>query len=397
MKKSNYYWLAAGIVLIAANLRLPITMIPPLLPWFKTNLGFPTSLSGVLTTIPLLIFALLSPLVARWGVRRGNVPVLLAALAVMTIGGFLRIIPSSAVLIGGTILVGIGIAGGNVLLPAVIQEYFPLKTAVLTSLYTTTMGVVAALGTGVAAPLAQGTNLALSMGTLTCITLLAFLVWLGAFLKTPRKRPQPPLKSSSKTEKSSSLWGQPLTWMIAFYFGSQSLLYYSLLTWLPSYWLQAGFSAGLTGILATVFQLSGMPLSLITPLIARTKAGMYGIVLFVGASFVVGLACLVSFQQNFAVNLILAFLMGSAPAAAFALAIVFFQRKTVNITETVQMSGIAQSCGYLLAAVGPTLTGLVKGCTNSWGLIFGAYVVLAFLEALIGFLIIGHRPLKIRA
>lgn len=135
-KKDSAAILTFGIFLVGANLRLPITMLPPLLSDLKRSVGLAPSLAGLLTTIPLVMFALISPLIAKAGNKYGSERTLLAALILLTIGSYLRIIPTIWALMIGTCLVGAGIAGGNVLLPAIIKERFPTQIAIKTSLYT---------------------------------------------------------------------------------------------------------------------------------------------------------------------------------------------------------------------------------------------------------------------
>ncbi|UQS84086.1 MFS transporter [Bombilactobacillus thymidiniphilus] len=373
MKKKYYAWMSVGIILIAANLRLPITMIPPILPWLHQAIGLPNSLSGLLTTIPLLMFAILSPFIARWGTRKGNTKVLFVTLLILVIGSYLRAIPSSCVLILGTVLVGMGISGGNVLLPAVIQEYFPAKATLLTSLYTFTMGFVAAFGTGVAAPLVKATNLTITILVIACISLLSFLVWAYVYHGVPKERTY----AGVKQPKASSISHYSLTWLVTFCFGTQSLLYYSLLTVLPSFWTSNHFSTGTSSLLATVFQLSGMPMSLLTPILASTKKGMYATSVGVGGIYAAGAILLPIFHANFVVNLVLAILMGMASATAFSLCIVFFQKKTAHVQQTAQLSGVAQSAGYLFAAIGPALSVYVYHQINNWAPIFMVYAILS--------------------
>lgn len=137
-KNQSTTLLTWGILLVGANLRLPITMIPPLLPTIERTLGLPASMAGMLTTIPLLMFALASPLIAKMGNRRGNEWSLLIALIILLLGSLLRIIPSLIALVIGTLLIGFGISGGNVLLPAIIKDQFPQSIGAKTSLYTVT-------------------------------------------------------------------------------------------------------------------------------------------------------------------------------------------------------------------------------------------------------------------
>jgi CP family cyanate transporter-like MFS transporter len=76
--------------------------------------------------------------------------------------------------------------------------------------------------------------------------------------------------------------------LIALFFGLQSVLYYSLLTWLPSIWQNAGFDAVTAGTLATIFQLFGLPLNMLTPTLAERKHGLTTVVLIAAGGFIIG-------------------------------------------------------------------------------------------------------------
>src|SRR5699024_11711735 len=52
----------------------------------------------------------------------------------------------------GTFIIGTGIAICNVLLPSIIKDNVPLKIAFMTGLYSTAMGVFAALASGLSYP-----------------------------------------------------------------------------------------------------------------------------------------------------------------------------------------------------------------------------------------------------
>lgn len=132
-------YLTLGMMLVATNMRLPITMMPGLMHSLQQTIGLPSSLAGLITTIPLLTFAVMSPLIARWGRRFGNEWTIYVMLILLAVGSYLRVIPTVASLLLGTFLVGIGVDGGNVLIPAVIKDNFPTKINVATSEYTLSM------------------------------------------------------------------------------------------------------------------------------------------------------------------------------------------------------------------------------------------------------------------
>jgi CP family cyanate transporter-like MFS transporter len=147
--------LIAGILMIATTLRVTFTGAAPLLDTIRLDYGLSTAQTGLLTTLPLLAFALVSrsPQVAR---RIGMERSLFIALLLICAGIAVRSLPSAALLFIGTAVIGCGIALGNVLLPGLIKRDFPGQVAKLTGAYSLTMGVSAAFGSAMIVPLAQG-------------------------------------------------------------------------------------------------------------------------------------------------------------------------------------------------------------------------------------------------
>src|SRR5687768_2857863 len=80
--------------------------------------------------------------------RSGPERLLAGALVVLTLGIAIRWVPATVSLFAGTVLIGAGIAVGNVLLPSLIKRDFPTKVGLLTSAYATVMGGVAAVASG---------------------------------------------------------------------------------------------------------------------------------------------------------------------------------------------------------------------------------------------------------
>lgn len=59
-----------------------------------------------------------------------------------------------------------------------------------------------------------------------------------------------------------------------------------------------------------------------------------------------------------------------------------------------QLSGMAQSVGYLLAALGPTLFGLLHDLTRGWQLPLGILLGLTLLQMLFGVLAGRNRIIR---
>lgn len=175
----NKLLLIVGILFIAATLRVTFTGIAPLLDAIRAEYQLTTAQTGLLTTLPLLAFGLVSPLAAgvarRFGIERS----LLLAMVIICLGIGLRSLPSAAWLYIGTALIGCGIALGNVLLPGLIKRDFSGHVARMTGAYSITMGAAAAAGSAMVVPLAlAGFGWRGALLLLMVFPLLALLLWL---------------------------------------------------------------------------------------------------------------------------------------------------------------------------------------------------------------------------
>ncbi|MEU1329603.1 hypothetical protein [Streptomyces sp. NPDC005865] len=148
--------LVIAICLVAANLRTTLTGVGALLPEIERGSGLTSSWGGLLSTLPLLTFAATSPLVARASHRWGSSRLLVAALGVLTVGTVVRSLPSVICLFAGMVILSAAIAFGNVLLPAMIRRSVPAhRVQGISALYVTVMGLMAAVSSGISAPLAH--------------------------------------------------------------------------------------------------------------------------------------------------------------------------------------------------------------------------------------------------
>src|ERR687894_1400330 len=144
--------LAVGIVLLAANLRPALTSVAPLIGQIKTDTGMLNGVVGLLTTLPLLAFGLLSPVAPLLARRFGMEQALLASLLLLAAGILLRSEGAVVALFLGTAVLGAAIVVGNVLLPSLVKREFPEHAGLMTSVFSTAMGISAALAAGVSVP-----------------------------------------------------------------------------------------------------------------------------------------------------------------------------------------------------------------------------------------------------
>ncbi|MBZ7753100.1 CynX/NimT family MFS transporter [Raoultella ornithinolytica] len=369
--------LIAGILFIASTLRVTFTGAAPLLDAIRADYGLSTAQTGMLTTLPLLAFGLVSPLAAGVGRRLGIERSLLVALVLICLGIGLRSLPSTALLFGGTAIIGCGIALGNVLLPGLIKRDFSQHVARMTGAYSITMGGAAALGSAMVVPLALagfGWHGALLM--LMVFPLLALLVW----LPQTRKTATAPLTGSGAMH-NRGIWRSELAWQVTLFLGINSLVYYVIIGWLPAILQSLGYSEAQAGSLHGLLQLATAAPGLAIPLILHRLKDQRAIAIIVALMCAIS-ACGLWFWPGQAVVWTLIFGFGSG--ATMILGLTFIGLRANSAHQAAALSGMAQTIGYLLAACGPPLMGKIHDANGDWQIPLLAVALISVVMALFG-------------
>lgn len=369
--------LIAGILMIATTLRVTFTGAAPLLETIRSDYGLSTAQTGLLTTLPLLAFALVSPLAAGIARRFGMERSLFAAMLLICAGIALRSLPSAALLFAGTAIIGCGIALGNVLLPGLIKRDFSQHVARLTGAYSLTMGAAAALGSALVVPLAlHGFGWRGALLMLMLFPLLAFLIWLPQWRTTRSAN-----LSSSRALHERGIWRSPLAWQVTLFLVLNSLIYYVIIGWLPTILISHGYSEAQAGSLHGLLQLATAAPGLAIPLILHRFNDQRWIAALVSLLCAVGAAGL-WFVPGQAVIWTLLFGFGSG--ATMILGLTFIGLRASSAHQAAALSGMAQSVGYLLAACGPPVMGKLHDASGSWYLPLSGVTVLAIIMAIFG-------------
>lgn len=370
--------LVLGILLIAANLRATFTGIAPVLEQIINHFGLSASQAGFLTTLPLIAFAVVSPMAATLAKKQGLERTLFVALLFILAGVAARVINTSAMLFVGTAIIGVGIAIANVLLPSLIKRDFPAKVALMTSAYVLTMGVVSGGFSTLVFPLSQlnGLGWQLALGSSAIITLASIIVWMSQLSKHTK-----PASIAQHANTSKSVWRYLLAWQITLLLGLNSFLNYIIITWLPSILTETGHSATQAGAYHGAFQIAtALPGLILIPLLAKLKdqSALSFILAMLSALSALGLLYMPSFA--FVWTLMLGFCSG----ACFILGLSFISLRTDDSQQAASLSGMSQSVGYLLAAIGPMLAGALHTTTGSWSAPLWLCAIAGVLCALCG-------------
>ncbi len=352
--------LALSLLLIACNLRPVFGSLSVVLPEIMRDTGLSAAGASLLTTLPILCLGLFSAPTPWLSRRFGAERVLLLALLLIGSGTLLRAVGSLPFLFASAVLAGAGIAMGNVLLPSLVKRHFAQHAALMTGMYILAICMGATIATASTVPLA--TNLfagawpyALAVWALPALLVLA--LWLPQALRMQTETIDP-------AARSGSLGRDALAWQVTAFMGLQSSLAYIVIGWLAPILRERGLESDLAGYVVAISTLSQLVTSLVVPSIAARCRDQRA--LAVGLTALSCMALMGLILAPLSTVWLWALLLGCGQGGLFALALSLIVMRSGNAQVTAQLSAMAQGWGYMLAAFGPLLTGLLHQWTGSF-------------------------------
>ncbi|KOT78740.1 MFS transporter [Streptomyces rimosus] len=359
--------LLLGIVLASLNMRAALAGVSPLVSEIGTHYHLAATASSLVTTIPLVFMGLGSIAAPKLARRWGTETVLCGALVLLCGGILLRIAPPVVALFVGCAVVGTSIALLNVLMPGLIKRDFPEKAAGMTALYSTAMILGATVSAASAVPLEnalggwQG-----SLASWALLAAVAAVVWIPQALIARRgtRHGQAAATPAHATEDGPKLTRSPLAWQVTLFMGSQSLIAYVMIAWMPTVFTDHGMSkatAGLVFAFSTLVQMAG---SFVVPMLAGRMRRQRLLAVAVTALMACGIVGLL--VAPVAGAWVWAILLGIGQGGALGLALTMMVLRSGDAHTAARLSGMAQTWGYLLAAAGPLVLGAVHQATHGW-------------------------------
>jgi CP family cyanate transporter-like MFS transporter len=362
---------AAAMLLLALNLRMGISSIGPVLPQLLHDLPASVVFGSLLTTAPVVMMGLASPLSGRVAERIGVEWTVLVALTVIGLATLVRLwAVTPYLLLASALVLGVGIAAGNTMLPAIVRRYFPAHLVLMTGVYTVGINIGAA-GAALATPqLAQGAGPTWrgALATWAIGALVAGVAWLVIVRWFPPTRRR---KERDLSERSA------YAWLVALFFGLQSMVYYGVLAWLAPLYEERGWSKSQAGLLLALFTASqivgSMAASVIVQRTARLVAGLRvtALVTAVGV-FLVGMTPL-------SAPWLWAAMLGLGAGGIFTLALTVPLAVTVTVDGARRMTATTLCYGYLLAATGPFVVSVLRSLSGDFRWSFGLLSVVSLV------------------
>lgn len=379
------WWLLCALVAVGLNLRGPIVAVAPVLDDIRADLRISETAAGLLTAVPVLCFAVVSPFVAGVARRIGSnatvalsVTLLAVAIAVRPWGGF-------GLMLAATVLLGAAIAGNNVLLPAIARRDFADRAGPVLSALTTSLLVSATLPAFLTVPLASLVGWRAALAAWALLAVAGLVMWWRAVAPAADRAgvadgaDGPP---DGATAPVPSVYRSPAAWLLGLFFGVQSLLFYATTAWLPTM-LQAegGLDAAAAGTALSLFQLLGIAGAITVPMLIRGRFLRYAVAVVLSLLWLVLFVNLLVAPAGWALWCPLG---GFAQGGGIAMALSLIAIRSSGGGAARSVSAMVQTVGYCLGAVGPVLIGALAAVTAGWTVPLLVLIALSVLLAGLG-------------
>lgn len=386
--QQKYILKAMPLFFVGMTLRPLTTSVGPVLPEIRAEFGLSATAASLLSTLPILMFGFGAMLVPRLLNRVTPNRAVSVALVALAIGGTLRLVPTVAVLYLGTIVIGLGVAVGNVVPSIITRRDFPKNIGGVMGMIAGAISISAAIAALITYPLTEAIGSwrgALELWAI--LPLIAWVVWrfyrhtetVDATLTTPRDM--------------RALFRNKLAWALVFYFGFQSMNYHSMNAWLPSILRDSGIDPTIAGKQLALLVLLGFPAGLLVPpLAAKFKSQVMLCVSFV-IIFAIGLVGIYLFATTGwwpNGTWLWVSLLGIGLGSSFPLALTLVLLRSDSHETARDLGSFMQGGGYMISAIGPLTLGLLKDLTHTWGAAFIALAVALLIQLVSGIVI--SRP-----
>lgn len=351
-KKSALGIMVVAILFVSINLRPAISSIGPLLDTIREDLSLTSSEVSLLTAVPVFCMGLFAPLAVVFnkilGLKR-SVAILVGIIGLFTL---LRgVLPTFPVLLISAFFIGLSIAIISPLLSAMIKRNFPTRTASLIGVYSFGMGVGATLAAGLTGVFYSIVGWPLALASWGLLAIAAIILWLR--VKEPAAEvDEIPMEGVPVV----SPWKNRRAWYMLLFFGFQSALFFSIITWLAPIAIEKGMSILVAGAVLTVMSTVQIACNLSIPLLLEKWPSRHLWILVSLGFGAIGVLLLMFADAAFIWPA--AICLGITLGGLFPLALLMPLDENTSPDDVNSWSAMIQSGGYIISAVTPFAIGL---------------------------------------
>ncbi|WP_158792052.1 CynX/NimT family MFS transporter [Granulicella sp. L60] len=351
-----------AIIFVAIDLRPGLVSIGPALPSIREAFRLSHGTAALLTSIPDVLMGLLALptpwLARRFGRDRVMLLALLLLLASIGLRAFAQTVPSLMISTAG---VGAGIAIAGTLIGGFIKAQFPTRLALVMGVYATALAVGSVAAAALTNPLAgnRPDGWRFATGIWSLLGVGAILFWSMVKVRTAGR-------NGATTAVANDVplpLNKGIAWAITIFFGVNNLLFYAFLAWTVTIYRELGYSDVKADLILATFAVASLLGNPVFGILSRSRDRRGWLA---GASILccIGLAGLA--LAPLSAPYLWVSLIAFGQAGGFTLGMTLPLDNTDTVQETDVWNAFTLTFGYLIAATGPILVGILRDRTGSF-------------------------------
>lgn len=349
--KSSQILLLFAIFLVALNLRPAITSIGPMLDIIRDDLALSNTQVSLLTVIPVIcmgVFAMLAPILNKAIGLNKTMYLMLLLLAVAT--GIRFSVTSFSVLLLTAFIAGVAIAVIGPLLSALIKQYFPMHVAVVVGIYSFGMGMGATLSTGLTGVFYEKAgSYSFALAVWAAIAVLGMIAW-AVTAKHPIEVKQ---VSEQPVVKGENPWRSKKAWSFLIFFGLQTALFFSVLTYLVPIAVSNGMTLLQAGTLLSLMTVVQIFMNIGFPIVLQKFTSRTPALVVILALGIVSIGLMWTADPLwFAIGVLV---MGIPLGGLFPICLLMPMDATDTAEETNSWTAMMQTGGFIIGGILPLL------------------------------------------
>lgn len=379
---------ALPLVAFSMTLRPMVTSVGPVLPEIRTELHMSATQASYLTVLPVICFALGAFIAPRILTFLSPNHAVALSLGLMFVGGNLRLVSLTSILLLGTFIAGMGAAIGNVLGGLVARRDFPARVGLVMGLYVGAMSVSSSTAAMISFPISDHFgSWKFALAIWANFAFLVLVIWLWTQRRHTDNIPM--------THRSSYryIMRNKMAWWLVLYFGFQSTNFHSLAGWLPTILRDAGITPAAAGAMVSVMILTGVPAGVIVPPLAAKFSSQRILVTAIVAVSLIGLIGV--WKAPTLAPWVWVVCLGLGVGSSFPLALTMVITKSDSTNAARDLSAFMQSWGYVISAIGPFALGALRDSTGSWSVAMLALVIGTLIQFTAGMVVGGPGHLHV--
>lgn len=349
MKKNRFY--IAIIFMLGFNLRFGFGAISPLMNTLQTTLNMSNLQTAIIVNIPVICMGIFSLLSSKISIKVGLIRTIRICLLLLGIGIFLRLFTVSyTYLVMNSIIIGFAMAIASPLSTTYIKSKFSYISGKMIGVYSLGLGTAAFLSPILIVILTRflNGNWQLALAIFSIPAFLTYFLW--RVEKHEAKQHEISLDFILDRIKNMRVW------TMIIYFGLQSGIFYTLITWTSKLIETKTTNQLLISYGLPLFVATQVIISFITPQIIKSKNDVFKFLIFAVITMTVSIITFLGATTD-AIVILAIFLLGVGYGPLFPIALLLPLQETDDVTEVGVLNSVIQSFGYIIGGSIPIIIG----------------------------------------